>query len=307
MTVFRTSKLHPVTHSCHKGEVACAKKPLVAANIAAFVASLGTVFPTAVKVGEPDGEFNCHGFSFADSHGFFFDPTLFISDDHFEVPLSQPRIDDVLVYINGILQAHSARVIEVNDNQITRVRSKWGSMGLVEHAPDDVSPDYGPPTRLFRRNVVGETHVFLTESLVMEEVDKQAAIDEAVTKFIDPSVQYRVMLASSPEVAKLIIERLPGVQELLALGSEVAGKAAVELLNKEETQENEALSGIALHILEMASHEETAPDLARAVRENKFSGINQHLAADALLSAAKAEPLTTDKIKAAKVIAEEFK
>ena len=120
-------------------------------------------------------------------------------------------------------------------------------------------------------------------------------------------MQYKALLASSPDGAKLIVERLPGVQELLALGPETAGKVATDLLNTGEAKENEALSRIALYILWAASHEETVPALARAIRENKFSGINRHLAADALLSAAKAEPLTTDNIKAAREIAEELK
>jgi hypothetical protein len=292
------------------GEHACEKRPLLASDVNAFRASLGTIHTSAVEVGAPNGEFNCHGFSVVHSHGFFFDPTPFLTDDHVEVSFGHPLVGDVIVYHNGALLTHTGLVIEVNQNQITRVRSKWGRMGLVEHGPSDVPPSYGSPRRLFRRNqaqALGPLDLLLGELALMNEEEIQAVVDGAVAGFSDPSEQYKVMLASSPDVAKLIIEALPGVQELLALGPEVAGRVALDLLRKEETQENEALSGIALYILQRASSEETVTELASAVRENKFSGINLHLAADALLSASKFESLAGDPVVAAKALAEDLK
>jgi hypothetical protein len=307
MSGAKTSKNTFVTHECHIKDFSCAKDPLNAGLVVKYKAALGTVFPTAVEVGEPDPEYNCHGFSVVSSHGFFYDPTLFLHDDHDKVPFDQPQIDDVVAYHHGALVAHTAKVIAVSGSQITRVRSKWGKMGLVEHDLRDVRSEFGAPDELYRRKPgLGPQH-FLKVELAMgdaSEDDKQAVIEAAVANLSDPNEQYKVMLASSPEVAKLIIEGLPGVQELLALGPEAAGRVALDLLNR---QENEALSGIALYILQRASHEETAPELASAIRENKFSGINLHLAADALLSAAKFESLTGDPVVTAKALAEDLK
>jgi hypothetical protein len=313
MSTARTSKKTPVTHDCHRDDPGCGVKPVNPTDVAAYRATLGVLYKTAVEVGEPDSGYNCHGFSVVSSHGFFHRPEPFLDDDHDQFPLNQPRMDDVVAYYNGAALRHTGVVIGVSGNEITRVRSKWGSMGVVEHDLRDVHKVYGSPEKLFRRKAGLGPPVFLTKALgmtavdVMGEEDKQALAEQAVAMFSDPGVYHEVMLASSPDVAKLLVESLPGVQELLDLGPEVSGRVAVDLLRKAEAEESEAMSRIALYILQRASREETVSELASAVRENKFSGINMHLAADALLSASNFEPLTGDPVTEARALAEKIK
>ncbi|MCM3869987.1 MAG: hypothetical protein ND895_04750, partial [Pyrinomonadaceae bacterium] len=83
----------------------------------------------------------------------------------------------------------------------------------------------------------------------MGENKTKHKLQRAIDRFMDPEVNYQVMLASSPAAAKLIIEALPGVRDLVELGPE-AGKAALNLLQREDSPDDYRISAVALYILE---------------------------------------------------------
>lgn len=309
MTASRTSQGTIVTHSCHITEPTCGLVELTRAEILNVSNLVRTNHPNATEVALATRTFNCHGFALAESHGTFYFPELFFEHDHFEVSFDQPAVGDVVAYQNGVLVMHTALVIRVSDDRIVRLRSKWGEEGpTVEHDLDDVPEVYGCPVKLLRRNPGLSPFVSLTEEIAMtaDEPTGEPAAD-AIRKFSDPAVNVQVRLASTPDAAGLIIESLPGVQELLDLGPEAAGRAALDLLNKEATRQNDVLTRIALYILKKTSNEEAAPQLASDLREHKFAGMTLHLASDALLSATKSEPATGDSVAAAMEVAEKLK
>src|SRR5687767_6625769 len=111
------------------------------------------------------------------------------------------------------------------------------------------------------------------------------AIQAAIQRLSDPKVNYRLDLASTPHVAKRIIESLPGVKELRETGTE-AEEAFLELLKDEGTLEDEHLSAISVHILESYPSERVKAALAEPIRERRFKGMSNQLAAETFLKAA---------------------
>ena len=112
-------------------------------------------YPRLVQEVKPTRRYNCPGYAYAGKHGWFCRARFFIEDDFSEVPMNEARVGDILVYrksANGSAR-HSARVIEAVDGEIRLCRSKWGSLGLVDHHPEYVpTDDYGEPWELLRKN-----------------------------------------------------------------------------------------------------------------------------------------------------------
>jgi hypothetical protein len=111
------------------------------------------------------------------------------------------------------------------------------------------------------------------------------AIEKALQRLSDPKVNYRVDLASTPHVAKRIIQSLPGVKRLTQDGPE-AEKAILALLQDEEKLEDRNLSAIGLYILESYPSDEVKYALAKPISVRRFRGLNSQLAADTFLKAA---------------------
>jgi hypothetical protein len=124
------------------------------------------------------------------------------------------------------------------------------------------------------------------------------AIQAAIARLSDPKVNYRLDLASTPHVAKRIIESLPGVKELSESGPE-AEEAFLELLRYETTLQDEHLSAISVHILESYPSERVKVALAKPISDRKFIGMSTQLAAETFLKAAGIEALQEDAIKIA--------
>jgi hypothetical protein len=116
-----------------------------------------------------------------------------------------------------------------------------------------------------------------------EEPTKRRAIQKAIQKFSDPDVYQAVMLASSPEAAKKIVESLPGVRELVEAGTDAGGSVA-DLLQKEEVLTNKLLTSIALYLAGRIPTAETQTALARLIISRRFRGINSQLAAEVFLT-----------------------
>ena len=113
----------------------------------------------------------------------------------------------------------------------------------------------------------------------------EAEIKDAIERLRDPRIKYRVNLASSPEVAKDIVDSLPGVKELKEEGPEAA-KAVLELLEDEETLQDSNLTTISLRILQSYPSENVKLALAKRISQRRFRGFNRNFAAETFLRAA---------------------
>ena len=114
---------------------------------------------------------------------------------------------------------------------------------------------------------------------------KEETIHYAVESFRKPEVNYQVLLASSPDVAMDIVEMLPGVNELLALGPEAEG-VALNLLQTEGGLSADNQATIGLYLLHHIKTPQVTRALAEVVSMEQFKGINKELAATAFLRAA---------------------
>lgn len=107
--------------------------------------------PKAIELEEPTRTFNCHGYSFAISHGWFNYPDLFFQDDYDKVGLSDVQIGDVVVYENGDTLMHSAQIVRVEGSEIKELHSKWGDCALLSHSLRGVPYSYGKAVYALRR------------------------------------------------------------------------------------------------------------------------------------------------------------
>lgn len=124
------------------------------------------------------------------------------------------------------------------------------------------------------------------------------AIQTAIARLSDRSVNFRIDLASTPHVARRIIQTLPGVKELSENGPQVAD-ALLSLLQDDQTLQNENLASISLHILEYYPSERVKLALAKPISQRKFTGFNAQFAAEAFLKAAGIETSRKEAIAAA--------
>lgn len=116
-----------------------------------------------------------------------------------------------------------------------------------------------------------------------------AEINAAVERLRDPRVKYKINLASTREVARDIVDSLPGVKELKEGGPQAA-RAVIDLLKDENTLNDSNLTAISLRILESHPSEEVKLVLAGPISEHRFRGFNSLFAARTFLRAAQIEP-----------------
>jgi hypothetical protein len=107
--------------------------------------------PNAVEISPPTAEYNCHGFTCADSHGWFNHPQKFFVDDFDQLPLESAQRDDIVVYMSGNTLMHTAKITRVVSGQIDELESKWGSLALLSHSLTGVPAVYGDPAHILRR------------------------------------------------------------------------------------------------------------------------------------------------------------
>jgi hypothetical protein len=271
-------------------------------------------FPDVVEVRRPSRRYNCHGHAVALSHGWFNDPDRFIEDNYFPVSFDSPQVHDVVLYFNDDVLMHSAVVRRVVGGEITELRSKWGEGPETLHELRGVPPEYGGPLQLLRRspgnapfeNLMSEADMPDPELEVPDPDTVEARVLHALENFVNPDIHKRLMLASSPQAARKIIESLPGMKDLIEIGPE-AGRYILDFFQKEETQENENLSSVALYLFQRIPMEEAVQPLAKSLASGKFTGINSSLAAQAFLTSAGIDAGDEDPVSAATREAEKFK
>jgi len=116
-------------------------------------------------------------------------------------------------------------------------------------------------------------------------MNREETVRNALESISRPEVHYQVLLASTPDVAMDIVEMLPGVKELVALGPE-AEEAALSLLKTEKGISANNRATIGLYLLHHINTPRTTRALADAVSKEQFKGINKELAASAFLRSA---------------------
>ena len=132
----------------------------------------------------------------------------------------------------------------------------------------------------------------------------QRAID-AIEQLYHRDVRAELMLASRPEVRRAIIESLPSVKELIEIGPE-AGPAILDFFERDATQADDELAGVALYLLQRIPSDKAVRPLARYLRSGKLSGMNSELAAQAFLTTVGIETVSEDPVAAALKAAEKF-
>ena len=323
MSVFKTSKNRFVTH-CHLGQTPwCARLDHSPEAIEIIRRIIRETFPDAEELGRPTFRFNCMGFALARSHGWFNFPGVILADDFISVSFSSPREGDVVKYVKDGKLAHVAIVTDVSNGKIIRVSSKWGDWSELSHRLNDVHENFGSPVEELVRPRPGvvpfaavtderetwETRTYRgleVKSKMPDHKSRPELIDRSVALFLNPEVYLLVGLASTPEVARSIIETLPGVQELIKQGPE-AVPAILDVLKLAQQGNNQHLLGIALYLLQRIPTEAAVETLARGISDGDFNGINLHLAADALIASADIQNVNEDPVLVAIREAENLK
>ena len=134
---------------------------------------------------------------------------------------------------------------------------------------------------------------------------KQAT--RALERLSDPQINSAVLLASSPDAARVIIKSLPGVKRLANDGSEAA-RAVLDWLNREETISDDRKAAISLYVLDHYQSEQVTLTLAKHISDRRFTAFNSRLAADAFLKSAgieakRGEAVAVARREAKKIIA----
>jgi hypothetical protein len=96
------------------------------------------------KVDSPTNSYDCHGFVFLSGKGWIDNDQVdaILTDNGYSVTTT-PAVGDIVIYRNGGVIKHSGIITAVSGATVTKVRSKWGILGLYDHAPGDVPPAFG--------------------------------------------------------------------------------------------------------------------------------------------------------------------
>ena len=149
MTSVKTTLGRRVTH-CHMAHDPCDPE-LTADEIAEARAMALEINPEAIEISPPTTGFNCHGFAYAESHGWFNHPDRFFEDDFDQMNLASARVNDVVIYMDGDTLMHSAIITRVVSGQIVELHSKWGDLAVLVHSLTGVPAEYGEPSHIVRR------------------------------------------------------------------------------------------------------------------------------------------------------------
>lgn len=329
MGVIKTTQCRVVEH-CHIGMTSgvtfnCAASELSPEEVREARDDAARLQLDAIEVKPPTNAYNCIGFAFARSHGWFNEHLLFCMDDCEVVSFKAPALGDIVTYTRSCLLMHVGVVIRVTDGRIDRVRSKWAFWAEFSHGLNAVPSGYGTPTILLRPRpgVVPLPDLLLEEERLlrrgrnlpsasggvedMPEYDGTVeAIQRALERISDPSVYRMAGLASTPEAARVIIADLPGVKELVEAGEAAAADVLRYWRGARERQDRNQLA-VALYLLQRIPMKEAVQPLARAISGGEISGLNIFLAADALLTSADIEVVNENKVSVALREAENLK
>jgi len=316
MGAYPTSRGRSVDH-CHLGEPQslCLCTDHTPATIKEIRDYLAVHHRNAVEKLPPTARYNCIGHALGRSHGVFHEYEPFFTDDCTQVPFNSPAVGDVVRYERSCVFMHAAVVTSVSGGEISRVRSKWGYWSELSHRLFDVYRSYGTPSALLRPRPGVVSFSFLLDdrdaelpepSAVGETGDTEmpdfdtveGIIDWALGRISDPQVYVRMWLASTPESLRVIIEELPGVQELIDVGPPAAPQILRFYENARRQQEIEQMS-IALYLMQRLPSDETKWLIAESLLAGELTGFNLSLAADAFLTDVNEQLVGENRITAA--------
>lgn len=273
MPQIKTSKGRPVPH--RHSDVT-----LSPATVEAAKEWMDKHFPNVVQKRQASCSYNCHGFSVANRHGWFDDPTFFLVDEFEQINMSDARVGDVLVYNGKIPNSHSAIVTRVFAGRIVKVRSKWGGQAEVIHDPDEVDDDFGSPDALYRRQTDPPD---FKDAELPDKTSVEDFVRSALERLSEPDVYLRLMVASTPEVTRKIIADLPGVDELISIGP-VAAQGALAVFEREAERRNHFLTNIMSYILQSIPTPEAARPLAKFLVAKQVNCFDSDLIAEAFVA-----------------------
>lgn len=173
-----------------------------------------------VVVRDATRTYNCHAYVHAQRHAWFDDITKFIEDDYYPFTPGTLRINDAVVYVKDNQITHSGYIIGLNNNQITKVRSKWGAYPEVEHPPGSVPSIYGSIVYYLRRRGTR-----LMDSNEPDDTQLSDKVDDLIYQITSSERIRQLWLASTPSIAEKIALGFPEVTELSLYGK--LGKSAL--------------------------------------------------------------------------------
>lgn len=120
------------------------------AAIAHYNGQMTQAYPDIVKLGDPSLKYNCHSYAWYLQSVYNLrwidnvDAETYMDDDHtHSVNAENVTVGCKVVYTTSQWRAaHSAIVVRIEADGTVICVSKWGSMGLYEHALDDVPDSY---------------------------------------------------------------------------------------------------------------------------------------------------------------------
>jgi hypothetical protein len=95
-----------------------------------------------IRTAPPDGRCNCHGWVYTGGRYLVAagDVDRILHDNGYEA-VTGPRVGDLVVYrAQGGCPAHSAVVRVATDDGLVLLESKWNTLGVYLHAPEDYAP-----------------------------------------------------------------------------------------------------------------------------------------------------------------------
>jgi len=162
-------------------------------------------------------KYNCHAYGHANRHAWFNDIKRFIEDDYYPFTPGTLRVNDIVVYVKDDAITHSAKIISLNGNSISKLRSKWGAWPEVEHGATNVPSVYGSIVYYLRKrqNLLDENPEFI-EEVAMER------ISDLIESLSTEEKEFELLLANTPEMALRIVKGFPEVMELVLHGDDAA-------------------------------------------------------------------------------------
>lgn len=208
-------------------------------------------------------KYNCHAYGHANRHAWFNDIKRFIEDDYFPYTPGTLQVDDIVIYVKNNQITHSAKISSLNGNRIKKLRSKWGAWPEVEHGKSNVPDIYGSIVYYLRKR-----NSLLEEIPDYIEYEGQERIDDLVESLLDEEIRFKVMQASTPEVALRVIRELPEVTELSLYGDYATDRIVKALSGNFESDDDKLQLFVSLAQISTAKSKIA---LGNAATEIKFA------------------------------------
>jgi hypothetical protein len=219
-----------------------------------------TDFKPARVVRDATMTYNCHAFVHANRHAWFQDIGPFLRDDYYQYTPGTLLVGDAVVYVKDNQITHSGFITQLIGNQIIELRSKWGAWPEVLHAPTNVPPIYGSIVYYLRRRgtILMAGEIEPDTSVITQKVE------DLLFSLLSSERLQELLLASTPEVAQMIVSQFPEIPELTLQGN-IAGK----LLTEKLATANELESVPLLHAIKTLRYKDALPVIAAKVAQLK--------------------------------------